>query len=40
MVTEGKQQSISDPIDKGERWLARECQQGDHTTTTVGNDER
>jgi hypothetical protein len=40
MVTEGKQQSTSDGIDKGGRWLARECQQGDHTTTTVGKDEQ
>ncbi len=25
MATEGKQQSTSDRIDKGGRWLAREC---------------
>ncbi len=40
MVTEGEQQSTSDGIDKGGRWLARERQRGDHTTTTVGDDER
>ncbi len=40
MATEGEQQSTSDGIDKGGRWLARERQQGDHTTTMVGNDER
>ncbi len=40
MATEGEQQSTSDGIDKGGRWLARERQRGDHTTTTVGDDER
>jgi hypothetical protein len=40
MATEGKQQSTSDGIDKGGRWLARERQQGNHTTTTVGYDKR
>jgi hypothetical protein len=40
MATEGKQQSTSDGINKGGRWLARERQRGDHTTTTVGDDER
>ncbi len=40
MVTEGKQQSTSDGIDEGGRWLAREHRQDDHTTTTVGDDER
>jgi hypothetical protein len=40
MATEGKQQSTSDWIDKGGRWLVRERQRGDHTTTTVGDDER
>ncbi len=40
MVTEGKQQSTSDGIDEGGRWLVRERRQGDHTTTTVGDDER
>jgi hypothetical protein len=40
MVTEGKQQSTSDGIDKGGRWLAREHRQGNHTTTTVGDNER
>jgi hypothetical protein len=39
MVTEGKQQSTSDGINKGRRWLAREHQQGNHTTTMVGDDE-
>jgi hypothetical protein len=37
---EGKQQSTSDGIGKGGRWLARECRRGNHTTMTVGNDER
>ena len=37
---EGEQQSTSDRIDKGGRWLARERRRGDHTITTVGNDER
>ncbi len=40
MVTEGKQQSTSDGINKGRRWLARERRRGDHTTTTVGNDKQ
>ena len=40
MATEGEQQSTSDGIDKGRRWLARERRQGNHTTTTVGNDEQ
>ncbi len=40
MATEGKQQSTSNEIDKGRRWLAREHQRGNHTTTTVGDDER
>jgi hypothetical protein len=40
MATEGEQQSTSDGIDKGGRWLARERRRGDHTTTTVGDDER
>jgi hypothetical protein len=40
MVTEGKQQSTSNGIDEGGRWLARERRRGNHTTTTVGNDER
>jgi hypothetical protein len=40
MATESKQQSTSDGIDKGGRWLAREHQRGNHTTTTVGDNER
>ncbi len=40
MATEGEQQLTSDGIDKGGRWLARECRRGDHTPTTVGDDER
>ncbi len=40
MATEGKQQSTSDRIDKGGRWLAREHRRGNHTTTTVGDKER
>jgi hypothetical protein len=40
MMTEGEQQSTSDGIDKGGRWLAREHRRGDHTTTTVGDDEQ
>jgi hypothetical protein len=40
MATEGEQQSTSDRINKGGRWLARERQQGDYTTTMVGDDER
>jgi hypothetical protein len=39
MATEGGQQSTSDGIDKGGRWLARERRQGNHTTTTVGNNK-
>jgi hypothetical protein len=39
MVREGKQKSTSNGINKGGRWLAREHQRGDHTTTTVGDDE-
>jgi hypothetical protein len=40
MVTEGKQQSTSNRINKGGRWLAREHRRGNHTTMTVGEDER
>ncbi len=40
MATEGEQQSTSDGINKSGRWLARERQRGDHTTTTMGDDER
>jgi hypothetical protein len=40
MATEGKQQSTSNGINKGRRWLAREHRQGNHTTTTVGINER
>ena len=40
MVTEGEQQSTSNGIDKGGWWLARERRRGDHTTMTVGEDER
>jgi hypothetical protein len=40
MATEGEQQSTSDRINKGERWLARERGRGNHTTMTVGDDER
>jgi hypothetical protein len=40
MATEGEQQSTSDGIDNGGRWLARERLRGDHTTTRVGDDER
>jgi hypothetical protein len=40
MVTEGEQRSTSDGINKGGRWLAREHQRGNHTTTTVGDDKR
>ncbi len=40
MATENKQQSTSNGINKGGRWLAREHQGGDHTTTTVGNDKQ
>jgi hypothetical protein len=39
MATEGKQQSTSDGVNKGGQWLARECQQGNHTTTMVGDDK-
>jgi hypothetical protein len=39
MATEGEQQSTSDGIDKGMGWLVRERRRGDHTTTTVGDDE-
>jgi hypothetical protein len=39
MATEGEQQSTSNGINKGGRWLAREHQRGNHTTTTVGDDE-
>ncbi len=40
MATEGEQQSTSDGIDKGGRWLARERRRGDHTTILVGDDKR
>ncbi len=40
MATEGEQQSTSDGINKGGQWLARERRRGDHTTTTVGDDEQ
>jgi hypothetical protein len=40
MATEGEQQSTSDRIEKGGRWLARERRRGDHTTSTVGDNER
>ncbi len=40
MATEGKQQSTSNGINGGGRWLARECQRGNHTTTMVGDDEQ
>ncbi len=40
MGTEGKQQSTSEGINKGGWWLGRERRRGDHTTTTVGDDER
>ncbi len=40
IATEGEQQSTSNGIDKGGRWLARERRRGDHTTTTVGDDEQ
>jgi hypothetical protein len=40
METEGKQQSTSNGINKGGRWLAREPRQGNHTTTMVRNDEQ
>jgi hypothetical protein len=35
----GKQQSISDGIHKGGRWLTREYWWGDHMTTMVGNNK-
>jgi hypothetical protein len=40
MATEGEQQSTSDGINKGGRWLTRERRRGDHTTTTVGDNKR
>jgi hypothetical protein len=40
MATEGKQQSTSDKINKGGRWLAREHQRGDHMTMAVGNNKQ
>jgi hypothetical protein len=40
MAIEGEQQSTSNGINKGGRWLARERQRGDHTTTMVGNDKQ
>jgi hypothetical protein len=40
IATEGKQQSTSDGIDKGGRWLARERRRGNHTTTTVGDNKQ
>ncbi len=40
MATGGEQQSTSDGINKGGWWLARERRRGNHTTMTVGNDER
>jgi hypothetical protein len=40
MVTEGKQQSTSDRIDRGGWWLARERRRGDHTTTKVGDNKQ
>jgi hypothetical protein len=40
MVTEGKQQSTSNGIDKGGRWLVREHRRGDHTNMTVGDNEQ
>ncbi len=40
MVTEGEQQSTRDRINKGGWWLARKRRQGNHTTMTVGDDER
>ncbi len=39
MATEGEQQSTSDGINKGGRWLAREHRRGNHTATTVDDDE-
>jgi hypothetical protein len=39
MATEGEQQSTSNRINKGGRWLARERRRGDHTTTTVSDNE-
>ncbi len=40
MVTEGKQQSTSNRIDKGGWWLARERQRGNPTTKTVGDHKQ
>jgi hypothetical protein len=40
MATEGKQQSTSNGINKRGQWLARERRRGDHTTTTVGDNEQ
>ncbi len=40
MATECEQQSTSDGINKGRRWLVRERRQGDHTTMPVGDDEQ
>jgi hypothetical protein len=40
MVTLGKQQSTSSRINKCGQWLAREHRQGDHRTTTVGDNEQ
>ncbi len=40
MATEGKQQSTSNGINKGGRWLARERRRGNHTTATVGDNKR
>jgi hypothetical protein len=40
MATEGKQKSTSGGIDKGGRWLAGEHRQGNHTTTTVGDNKQ
>ena len=40
MATEGEQQSTSDGINKGGRWLARERRRGNHTSTTVCDNKR
>ncbi len=40
IATEGELQSTSDRINKGGWWLARERQQGNHTTMTVGDDKQ
>jgi hypothetical protein len=40
MVTEGKQQSTSDGINKGGRWLVRERQRSDHDTTKMVGDNK